>query len=101
MMKKHIIIEKDLGVFITPLQGHAVFAKNNIIGATVVSSFETAEAAKDFIETYLAHNTREFDIVEVETYTPYPSVINIIKAGYGKYTHTMIDFLETPSGKAH
>lgn len=98
---RYIIIEKKLGVFVGQLEYYAVYAKNEFFGAEKVVSFDTKKEAKEFVEEVLNYEDKEFYIAEIDSKFKYISVKEIIKAGYGKHTHRMLDNIPMISETIH
>ena len=107
-MKKtrYIIVDKNKGVFLgtyTPAdfggdpedkQVYALFASNNHFRLTQACSFKTAISAETYIKDVFPKN-KGFNLkaFAVTTELEFPSVVDIIKSGYGAYTHDMVDGL--------
>ena len=105
-MKKtrYIIVDKDLGVFLGTYHGsdlgadddriYACFAANNPFGLVNACSFKTEAAAKYFInDTFAPQKRPGLKPAAVETDSEFPHVVEIIKSGYGDFTHDMSDML--------
>lgn len=107
-MKKtrYIIVDQQKGVFLgtyTPAdfggdpsdkQTYALFASNNHFGLTQACSFRTAQSAESYIKDVFpkgkGFHLRAFPVA---TEHEYPSVVDIIKSGYGDYTYDMVEGL--------
>jgi hypothetical protein len=100
-MSRYIIIEKDLGVFAGVFDKYPVFAKNDIFGFNRITSFSSRENAEEWIHNYLNKDKNEFDIVEIETPYDFVTIIDVIRSGYGQYTHYMMDNIPMISDKIH
>lgn len=98
---RYIIIEKDMGVFLGSYAVFAVFAKNEKFGLTKAVSFNTREEAQTFIETLLNKEDSEFDIVSINSKDRLVRVEDIIRAGYGQYTHGMLNNVPMQSDSIH
>jgi hypothetical protein len=73
---------------------YACFAANNPFGLTSACSFTDSYIALEYISDTFAPNKRGYlNILEVESESEYPDVIDIIKAGHSEYTHDMLDEL--------
>jgi hypothetical protein len=91
MSKRYIIICKDRGVFVGIDGVFAFFAKGCPLKTYHAASFPSYAEAEAFATNNLNH-THEygFMIIGIEAKGPYVNVVDIIKAGYGDYTHNMI-----------
>jgi len=119
---KYVIIDPSMGVFLGTYsmkdffeeddatedvpeysKSYALFAVNNPFGISRAYGFECEEDASSFIETSFPNSGDEFDMfaVPVNTSDNYPSVVDIIKAGYGDFTFDMLAGLESPSEMIH
>jgi hypothetical protein len=107
-MKKtrYIIVDKEKGVFLgtyTPSDFggdpsdkniYALFASNNHLGLTQACSFKTAISAETYIKDVFPKNQGfKLKAFAIQTEQEFPSVVDIIKSGYGDYTHDMMDGL--------
>lgn len=73
---------------------YACFAANNPFGLTTACSFKTERAAHHYIEDFFGtRKARQLKTLEVETDTEFPTVVDLIKAGYSEQTFDMIDGL--------
>ena len=101
-MVRYIVIEKDLGVFVGAFDRYAIYAKNDFFGLDRVVSFSTRDEAEEFVRDCLNTEGREFDIVEIETQNNWWVMVkDIIRSGYGKYTHRMMDNIPMISTQIH
>jgi hypothetical protein len=101
---RYVILEEKYGIFlgILPIETKQLilFAKNDILGTTKAISFDTKELAKNFIEIYLNTATKQltddpkFDVIEIQGNEKYVHIFDIIKEGYGKYCHMLLDNVE-------
>jgi hypothetical protein len=98
---RYIIIEKELGVFVGQFDIYAVYAKNEMFGLDRVISFESRKIATEIVEEFLNREGKEFSIQAIDTKGKYVKVIDIIKAGFGKYTHHMMDNIMMTSDSLH
>ncbi len=98
---RYIIIEETLGVFIGSYKQIALFAKNDIFGFTKVFSFEKREDAEEYMDLFNKEETFEYKIAEVDAQTKYVKVEDLIKQGFGKYTHYMMDNIPMTSELTH
>lgn len=101
MKKKYIIINKEKGVFLGAYSGYAFFAKTDPVGIPKAFAFDTPEVATLFINSNMARYANNTFYAPIETNSTYPSVAEIIKAGYGDYTYNMMDYLPMPSEAVH
>jgi len=98
---RYIIIEKNLGVFVGKYEFYAVFAKNEIFGADRVVSFETKESAVEFLTSNINAEEKEFCVEQINCKSKYVPVVEIIKAGLGQHTHSMINNVQMHSETIH
>lgn len=101
MKTKYIVINKEKGVFLGAYSGYAFFAKTDPVGIPKAFAFDTPDVAKLFIDTNMTRYANNTFYVPIETKSTYPSVSDIIKAGYGDYTYNMMDYLPMPSEAIH
>lgn len=107
--KRYIIIDSNMGVFLGTYDGHQLgkdddrmytcFAENNPFGLTTACSFKSHRAANHFIKDMFPHKKHlELESLPVETQTEFPTVVEIIKAGYSEHCGDMLDtmFAEGP-----
>ncbi len=90
---RHLIIEKDLGLFLGYYKGIFLFAKESILPVTKSPSYDSVEEAEYYISQYLPKKDRKYGVVSVISKDKYVNVIELIKQGYSEYTHNMIDYL--------
>jgi hypothetical protein len=99
---RYLIIEKDKGLFLGTYRQVSLFAKNNIFAVVKVPSFSSEEEAFTYIELELAKDdTEKYGVIAVETNSRYVNIVDIIKQGYGDYTHNLIDCLPMISEEIH
>lgn len=98
---RYIIIEKSMGVFLGSYAVFAVFAKNEKFGLTKATSFATRETAEEFVESMLNKEGSEFDVVGIDTKDKLVRVEDIIRAGYGQYTYSMLNNIPPVSETFH
>jgi hypothetical protein len=101
---RYLILEEQYGIFLgilpTETKQLILFAKTDILGTTKAISFDTKEIAENFIEIFLNTATKQiihepkFDIIGIETKEKYVHIIDIIKEGYGKYCHMLLNNIE-------
>lgn len=107
-MKKtrYIIVDRNKGVFLgtytsadvggdeSDKQVYALFACNNHLGLTQACSFRTAHSAETYIKDVFPKNKGfHLKAFAITTELEFPSVVDIIKSGYGEYTYDMVDGL--------
>ena len=116
-MKKFIIIDEDVGIFLGTAKKEdlflldvprdaklvALFSSNNVLDITKAVGFFTQEDAEDYIKKYLRRWAKEAYIAEVESNgdDPYVDIVDIVKAGYGNHAWDMIDAMPMPSQSLH
>lgn len=102
MNTRYMIVEKERGVFLGMYSVFALFAKNEKFGITKAFCFENKEDAVTYIKEVLNDGEdMEFDVVVVECKDKYIGVLEIIKQGYGKYTHRMLENVPMISTQVH
>ena len=100
-MARYIVVEKSLGVFVGAFDKYAVYAKNDIFGLDRVASFPTRGDAEGCVRDYLNKDGKEFDVIEIETTNRWVMIADIIRNGYGRYTHRMMDNIPMISDQVH
>jgi hypothetical protein len=100
-MTRYIVVEKSLGVFVGAFDRYAIYAKNDIFGLDRVASFPTRVEAEECVRDYLNKDGKEFDVVEIETPNTWVMIADIIRSGYGRYTHRMMDNIPMISVQVH
>lgn len=90
---RHIIIEKDLGLFLGYYKGLFLFAKESVLPVTKAPSYDTIEEAEYYISQYLPKKDKKYGVITINSKDRYVTVVEIIKQGYSDYTHSMIDYL--------
>lgn len=98
---RYTIAEENLGFFLGAFKNHGVFAKNDIFGLSKAFSFDTKQDAEDFINEYMHPSKKNFFVIEIETNEKYIDVTELLKNGYAKYTHCMIDSIPMISTEIH
>lgn len=99
---RYIIVDEERGVFLGSFNQYALFAKNDILGSTKAFSFDTKDDAEEYIESAFAKNKKaKCKVIEVEGKNKYVCVEDIIKQGYGMYTHYLVDNLPMQSESFH
>ena len=102
-MKKVIVIEPSQGVFLGTFTKYAIFSKSDYLGLTMAYAFDDVEDAKKCMQSIMPDFYDSFMFCEIETTSKINAVscVDIIKAGYGKYTYNMMDNLEMLSNEIH
>lgn len=98
---RYAIVEEDLGFFLGAFQKYGVFAKTDVFGLHKAFSFDTEEKANEFINEYLGRDRGDWLVVTIETNDKYIDIIDLLKSGYGKYTHQMIDAIPMINHQLH
>lgn len=98
---KYAIIEEDLGFFLGAHQKYGIFAGNDSFGIPKAYAFTSEEEAEEYIKEFLGPHRGEWKIVGIETKDKYIHVVDLIKEGYSKYTHNMIEGLPMISTQIH
>lgn len=98
---RYTIAEEELGFFLGAYEKYGVFAKTDVFGISKAFSFDTKEQAEEFILECLNGKSKNWKILEVSTKDKYVDVIDLLKSGYDKYTHQMMDNLPVPCETIH
>lgn len=112
-MMRYIIIDPVEGVFLgtngTPMPSQMVkvvplFSKENMFEITKAASFPTKHEANTYLEKYLRSGWPKSFIAPVESKdskSDFVDVIDIIKAGYGKYAEGMVEAMPMDNRSIH
>lgn len=98
---RYIIVEETLGVFIGSYRQVALFAKNDVFGFTKAFCFEKYSEAEEYLELFNKDENFVYSVVEINANSKYVNVEDLIKQGYGKYTHYMMDNIPMISEATH
>lgn len=99
---RYIIVDEKRGVFLGAYKQYALFARNDMLGSTKAFSFTTHSEAEEYIENALAgYKDGVYAIIEIDAKNKYVRVEDIVRQGYGRYTHYLIDNLPMPSESFH
>lgn len=98
---RYAIIEEDLGFFLGAYQKFGVFAKTDVFGIHKAYSFKTEKEANSFLNKSLGKDRGDWLVVGINTDEKYIDVVHLLKSGYGRYTHNMIDSLPMYSQEIH
>ena len=98
---RYAIVEEDLGFFLGAFQKFGVFAKTDLFGLHKAFSFDTEKEANSFINEYLGRDRGDWSVVSIDTDDKYINVVDLLKSGYDRYTHQMIDGLTMPNIQVH
>ena len=107
---RYMIADEDFGVFLgthmSTLIGdknriYAIFAKTDMFGIYKATSFDTDVDAGLYIDDFLSKGYDKLSVVPIESKEKYVCVSKIIKAGYEKYTHDMMDNMPMLSDAVH
>lgn len=98
---RYAIIEEDLGFFLGSYQKYGIFAKTDVLGITKAYTFASKKEAEEYIDDYLGRDRGDWKVLSIKAKDKYTDVVDLIKEGYGKYTHTMIDSLPMESTAIH
>jgi hypothetical protein len=100
-MKRYLIIDKEMGVFLGTYLKFALFAANDGFDVVKAYAFEDEESAHDFVRRKTSLTEDEYFLAPIETKDKYVSVVDMIKAGYGEHTHNLINNLQMISQEEH
>jgi hypothetical protein len=98
---RYAIVDEDLGFFLGAFQKFGVFAKTDVFGLYKAFSFDTEKEANAFIDEYLGRDRGDWSVVSVDTKDKYINVVDLLKNGYDKYTHQMMDGLTMTNIQVH
>jgi hypothetical protein len=98
---RYAIIEENLGFFLGAFQKFGVFAKTDLFGLHKAYSFKTEEKANEFVNEYLGKDRGDWSVVSIDTNEKYIDVVHLLKSGYGRYTHNMVDSLPMTNREVH
>jgi hypothetical protein len=107
---RYMIADEDFGVFLgthmSSLFGdksrlYAIFAKTDMFGIYKATSFENTNDAQIYIDEFLSKGYDNLSIIPIDVDEKYICVSKIIKAGYEKYTHDMMDNMPMMSDSVH
>lgn len=98
---RYIVVDEVRGVFLGSFNQYALFAKNDILGSTKAFSFDTRDEAEEYIENVLKNKNADCKVIEVDAKNKYVRVEDIVKQGYGRYTHYLVDNLPMQSDSFH
>lgn len=117
-MNKYVIIDPEDGVFLgttgrdtaeafidVPKGARviALFSGNNIFDLTKAAAFFSERDANEYMKAYIKRSSSGAFIAKIESDSkePYVDVIDLIKSGYGEYTHDMVDAIPMLSQHIH
>lgn len=100
-MKRYMILEEKKGVFLGMYLSIPIYASDERLNAIKAYTFENRLMAEEFIKTDLTDNRLAFSVVEVEAVGSYIHVAEIIRQGFGLYTHRMMNNIEMSSTMVH
>lgn len=100
-MSRYLVIDKEMGVFLGTYLKFALFAANDGFDVVKAFSFESEDAAHKFVAMNTSLEEDDYFVAPIETKDKYVSVIDVIKAGYGKHTHNMVNNLQMISYSEH
>lgn len=98
---RFIIVDEEKGVFLGAYNKFAVFAENDALGMTRAFSFDTKLKAQQYIDRSFGKDDNVYKVIEVDAKTTYVKVEDIIRQGYGKYTHYLMDNIPMRSQAIH
>ena len=98
---RFIIVEEEKGVFLGAYNKFAVFAENDALGMTKAFSFDTRLQAQRYIDKAFEKDDNAYKIIEIDAKVIYVKVEDIIRQGYGKYTHYLMDNIPMKSQAVH
>lgn len=103
--KRYIIVDEKMGVFLGTYDAHqlgiendhrmyACFAENNPFGLTTACSFKSSRAAQHYIkDMFPIRKQQDLGVLPVDTDSEFPSVVEMVKAGYADHCHDMLEVM--------
>lgn len=98
---RFIIVDEEKGVFLGAYNKFAVFAENDSLGMTKAFSFDTKLQAQRYIDKAFKKDDSVYRVIEIDAKVIYVKVEDIIRQGYGKYTHYLMDNIPMRSEAIH
>lgn len=98
---RFVVVEETKGVFLGAYNKFAVFAENDALGMTKAFSFDTKLKAQQYIDKAFEKDECIYKVIEVDADTVYVKVEDMIRQGYGKYTHYLMDNIPMKSQAIH
>ena len=98
---RYLIIEKEKGLFLGAFRQIYIFAKGNIFSIVRAPSFDTENEAMAYIARVFDGDGGEYGVIAIDAKDKYVSIIDVIKQGYGAFTHELIDLLPMISESVH
>ena len=97
---RFIVIHKTKGVFLGVYMGNMIFAQDEEYPSIKACTFSCKTEAKE-VASYGMLATSQYFIAQVDTKLRHIDLVDIIREGYGAYTHNMLDNLHSPSPSIH
>ena len=98
---RYMIVDKEKGLFLGTLNDYHMFAKGNIFTVIKAPSFDTEEKAMTYIAYISKLGGFDLGVISLDTNQKYVNITEVIKQGYGDYTHDLINFLPMLSEEIH
>ena len=99
---RYLIVDEEMGVFLGTHRMPAglnegrifrIFSENDMFGLSRAFAFDNKREAFVYMQTFLLQDYPYCRVVEIEGEGQYVDVIDLIKAGYSRYTDGMMDSL--------
>ena len=106
---RYVIVDRKEGVFLGTHIDDTVdpegivfvlWSKDNVFSCSKAYSFDNKSEAEMFAETTLRRWPLA-QVAAVKSDEKYVDVVDLLKAGYGKYTHDMVDHIPMASDTIH
>jgi len=104
---RYIIIDPKDGVFLGTAQipetgdYRMLFSANNIYEITKSTAWTSREDAEHYMQKYVKKFCPFSYVVEIDCNEDFADVVDIVKSGYGEFTHDMLDFMPLYSELIH
>jgi len=107
---RYVIIDDKMGVFLgthrLPVSYGSfrifrIFSENDMYGISRAFSFDNKKEAFNYMQSFLLKDYPHCRIVEIPGDGKYVDVVDLIKAGYGRYTEGMWDSLPMANDTIH
>ena len=98
---RYLIVEDKKGLFLGAYNKFAMFAENDSLGMTRAFSFDSRLKAQRYIDSAFEKDGSAYRVIEVDGNSTYVKVEDVIRQGYGKYTHYLMDNIPMKSEAIH
>ena len=98
---RYLIVEEKKGLFLGAYNKFAMFAENDSLGMTKAFSFASKLKAQRYIDSAFEKDDSVYKVIEIESNHTYIKVEDVIRQGYGEYTHYLMDNIPMKSEAIH